>query len=194
MPLHSTVPTVAHAIRSITRPSHAVTRRPAAAPQLPPQVLQGLLDQDRIVGDPRALQIVSRMAEYIEARVHKLIAAQTLSHHWETLNMEYGGINDVLWQLARRTGSARHRALASLFDKVAVTTCNGVPLDKPCVTPIVTLTIPPTVALTVTLVTSFVSALRQALRAGDAGGEAGCAGGHPREHAVPDRPRRAGGR
>ena len=88
---------------------------------LPPQVLQGLLDQDRIVGDPRALQIVSRMAEYIEVRVHKLIAAQTLSHHWETLNMEYGGINDVLWQLARRTGSARHRALASLFDKVAVT-------------------------------------------------------------------------
>ena len=84
------------------------------------KVMQGLLDQSRIVGDKRALAIVSRMADYIEVRVNKQIASRKLSHHWETLNMEFGGMNDVLWQLAAETGNARHRALASLFDKPCV--------------------------------------------------------------------------
>eukprot|EP00966_Prymnesium_polylepis_P027669 639586-Prymnesium_polylepis.1 len=82
--------------------------------------MQGLLDQNRIAGDKRALAIVSRMADYIEVRVNKQIASRKLSHHWETLNMEFGGMNDVLWQLAAETGNARHRALASLFDKPCV--------------------------------------------------------------------------
>jgi uncharacterized protein len=85
----------AHVFCSILRPYGALQLKPASAWQAPyysiHKVMQGLLDQDRIVGDSRALRIVRRMADVIEVRVTKLIASRKMPHHWETLNMEYGG-------------------------------------------------------------------------------------------------------
>lgn len=51
--------------------------------------------------------------ERLEAVLHR----HGLQHHWRTLDMEYGGMNDVLWRLAALSGRADHRRWASLFDK-----------------------------------------------------------------------------
>ena len=53
------------------------------------------------------------MGERLEATTHR----HGLQHHWRTLDMEYGGMNDVLWRLAALSGRADHRRWASLFDK-----------------------------------------------------------------------------
>jgi len=40
------------------------------------------------------------MADYIHGRVTKLLLATSLAHHWASLDMEYGGLNHALWQVA----------------------------------------------------------------------------------------------
>ena len=80
-------------------------------------MLQGLLDQFEIAGSRLALDLASRLAGYIGGRLEALIKRRGLEHHWSTLNMEFGGMNDVLWRLAAISGEARHRRWASLFDK-----------------------------------------------------------------------------
>ena len=64
-----------------------------------------------------ALRLATGLADYIDGRLRRLTAAKGLDHHFFTLNQECGGINEGLWTLAAMTGDARHRALASLFDK-----------------------------------------------------------------------------
>ena len=92
------------------------------------KVIAGLLNVARLGDAPEAPPKVQRLAEgartlavglgdYIERRVQRLIAARSADHHFATLNQECGGINDGLWQLAAITGDARHKAVASLFDK-----------------------------------------------------------------------------
>ena len=82
------------------------------------KVMQGLLDAHAVCGSALALRLVIQMAVWIEARLRRLLDGGSLDEHWRALDMEYGGMNDVLWQLARLTGESRHRRLASLFDKV----------------------------------------------------------------------------
>ena len=53
------------------------------------------------------------VGEHLKATAHR----HGLQHHWRTLDMEYGGMNDVLWRLAALSGRADHRRWASLFDK-----------------------------------------------------------------------------
>ena len=51
------------------------------------------------------------------SRLEAVLLKHGLQHHWRTLDMEYGGMNDVLWRLAALSGRADHRRWASLFDK-----------------------------------------------------------------------------
>ena len=81
------------------------------------KVLQGLLDQYTIAGSSLALQLAIGLAAYVGGRLERVLSTSGLTHHWATLNMEYGGMNDVLWQLAAITGRPEHRRWASLFDK-----------------------------------------------------------------------------
>lgn len=63
------------------------------------KVMQGLLDQHAITGSPLAFQVAAAMADYIHARVEKHISATSIEQHWRSLDMEYGGLNNVLWQV-----------------------------------------------------------------------------------------------
>ena len=83
------------------------------------KLLQGLLDQHELAADPRALPIAMRLAAYIRTRVRRLIDTHSLSHHYETLNKEFGGLNEVLWRLSATAadGATQLRSVASLFDR-----------------------------------------------------------------------------
>ena len=79
---------------------------------------QGLLDQYELAGNRVALAIALRLAGYVHRRVQNVLTTASLDQHWESLNKEFGGMNDVLWKLyalgrkleAARDGAARDGA------------------------------------------------------------------------------------
>ena len=106
------------------------------------KLLQGLLDQAELPAThachaPRALPIARGLARYIGRRVAGVVERKGLSHHWLSLNKEFGGLNDVLWRLYMNAGGGgeagaegdggneevgraaglRLRSTASLFDR-----------------------------------------------------------------------------
>ena len=96
---------------------------------------------------------VMHTGERIEATPHR----HGLQHHWRTLDMEYGGMNDVLWRLAALSGRADHRRCPVLTLTLTPT---------PTVTVTLTLTLTPTLTPTPPLTltpTQLGLALRQAL-------------------------------
>nr|KYP58476.1 hypothetical protein KK1_013885 [Cajanus cajan] len=81
------------------------------------KILDGLLDQHSIAGNPQALKIVTWMVDYFYNRVHNVITKFSVSRHYQSLNEETGGMNDFLYKLYSITGDQRHLLLAHLFDK-----------------------------------------------------------------------------
>ncbi|GAQ86714.1 hypothetical protein KFL_003070020 [Klebsormidium nitens] len=81
------------------------------------KIMAGLLDQYTVAGDALALAVVVRMADYFKARVDDVITRFTINRHWDSLNEESGGMNDVLYNLYHVTGKESHLELAHLFDK-----------------------------------------------------------------------------
>jgi DUF1680 family protein len=65
--------------------------------------MAGLLDQYLIAGDELALAVVDRMADYFKQRVDSVIERFTINRHWDSLNEESGGMNDVLYRLYQVT-------------------------------------------------------------------------------------------
>lgn len=65
--------------------------------------MAGLLDQHSVAGNPKALKMVTWMAEYFYNRVQNVITKYTLTRHYQSLNEETGGMNDVLYKLFRVT-------------------------------------------------------------------------------------------
>jgi uncharacterized protein len=63
------------------------------------QIMQGLLDQYTVAGNSMALDMVIKMANYFSDRVKNVIQNYSIERHWESLNEETGGMNDVLYQL-----------------------------------------------------------------------------------------------
>lgn len=63
------------------------------------QIMQGLLDQYTLAGNPKGLEIVVWMTDYFSTRVKKLIQEYSIQRHWEAINEETGGFNDVMYQL-----------------------------------------------------------------------------------------------
>jgi len=61
--------------------------------------MQGLLDQYTVAGNSKALDMVVKMANYFSDRVKNVIQKYSIERHWESLNDEFGGMNDVLYQL-----------------------------------------------------------------------------------------------
>ncbi|GAU50763.1 hypothetical protein TSUD_290750 [Trifolium subterraneum] len=81
------------------------------------KILAGLLDQYTIGENPQALKMVTWMVDYFYNRVMNVISQFTLTRHYESLNEETGGMNDVLYRLYSLTGDSKHLLLAHLFDK-----------------------------------------------------------------------------
>jgi len=80
------------------------------------KLFAGLLDAHRHCDNPDALEVLTRLAEYIEQKLAPLTHAQMQ----QVLDCEFGGMPESLAELSARTGDARWLALARRFrhDKV----------------------------------------------------------------------------
>nr|KYP71149.1 hypothetical protein KK1_010393 [Cajanus cajan] len=81
------------------------------------KILAGLLDQHTFAGNPQALKMATWMVDYFYNRVLNVITKYTVNRHYQSLNEETGGMNDVLYRLYSITGDSKHLLLAHLFDK-----------------------------------------------------------------------------
>ncbi|XP_058729951.1 uncharacterized protein LOC131602023 [Vicia villosa] len=81
------------------------------------KIMAGLLDQHTIAGNPQALKMLTWMVDYFYNRVKNVITKYTVHRHYDSLNEETGGMNDVLYKLYSVTGDSKHLLLAHLFDK-----------------------------------------------------------------------------
>ncbi|XP_021894191.1 uncharacterized protein LOC110811885 [Carica papaya] len=81
------------------------------------KIFAGLLDQNTLAGNGLALKMATWMAQYFYNRVQNVITKYTIERHWQSLNDETGGMNDVLYRLFSLTGDPKHLLLAHLFDK-----------------------------------------------------------------------------
>ncbi|GER55078.1 phosphorylase b kinase gamma catalytic chain [Striga asiatica] len=81
------------------------------------KILAGLVDQYSLAGNEQALKMAKWMVDYFYSRVQSVISKFTIRRHWESLNEESGGMNDVLYRLYTITGDQRHLVLGHLFDK-----------------------------------------------------------------------------
>jgi DUF1680 family protein len=80
------------------------------------KIYAGLLDAYRLAGNAQALEVLTRAAGWVAFRVDHL----TLQQMKASLQVEFGGMNDVLASLYATTGDARHLALARAFDHDAI--------------------------------------------------------------------------
>ncbi|KAK8601919.1 hypothetical protein V6N13_058411 [Hibiscus sabdariffa] len=81
------------------------------------KILAGLLDQYTFAGNAESLDMAKWMVKYFYSRVQNVITKHTVERHWQSLNEETGGMNDVLYRLFTITGDPQHLFLAHLFDK-----------------------------------------------------------------------------
>jgi uncharacterized protein len=77
------------------------------------KIMAGLLDTYRLSGDRQALATLSGMAGWTERWVQPLDEVQMA----RVLEREYGGMNEVLYNLADVTAQSRWRRLAQRFDR-----------------------------------------------------------------------------
>ncbi|CAL5041951.1 unnamed protein product [Urochloa decumbens] len=81
------------------------------------KIMQGLLDQYTLAGNQKGLDMVVWMTDYFSNRVKNVIQNYTIQRHWEAMNEETGGFNDVMYQLYTITKEQKHLTMAHLFDK-----------------------------------------------------------------------------
>lgn len=68
--------------------------------------MAGLLDQYTFANNTKALKMAVGMADYFNQRVLQVIDLYTIERHWQSLNEETGGMNDVLYRLYTLTVSS----------------------------------------------------------------------------------------
>jgi hypothetical protein len=77
------------------------------------KIMAGLLDMKTLGANEEALDVVVKMAGWVDAWT----AAKPESHMQDILNTEYGGMNDVLYNLAAVTGDDRWARTGDRFTK-----------------------------------------------------------------------------
>ncbi len=92
-------------------------RRPVWAPWYTlHKIMAGLLDAHQLCGNAQALQVLVRKAAWVKTRVDRLPPEQMQA----SLDMEFGGMNEVLANLFAVTGDPDHLRLARAFDHARV--------------------------------------------------------------------------
>ncbi|XP_024520409.1 uncharacterized protein LOC9659119 isoform X1 [Selaginella moellendorffii] len=81
------------------------------------KIMAGLLDQYTYAANSLAFEMLLGMTDYFGSRVERVIEKYSIERHWQSLNEETGGMNDVLYRVYQITGDAKHLKLAHLFDK-----------------------------------------------------------------------------
>jgi DUF1680 family protein len=80
------------------------------------KIMAGLLDAYQLTGNDQALEILKGMAGWIKFRVDHLTREQMQN----SLNTEFGGMNEVLANLYAVTGNPDHLKLAQAFNQSAI--------------------------------------------------------------------------
>jgi DUF1680 family protein len=77
------------------------------------KIMAGLLDTATLSGDRRSLETLLGMATWVERWVEPLDQGQMA----RVIEREYGGMNELLYNLAAHTGELRWRGVAQRFDR-----------------------------------------------------------------------------
>jgi len=77
------------------------------------KIMAGMFDMHRLAGNRQALQVLEGMAEWADAWT----ASKSEEHMQDILNTEYGGMNEVLYNLAAATGEDRWARAGDRFTK-----------------------------------------------------------------------------
>ena len=77
------------------------------------KIMAGLLDMKTQAGNDQALEVLVKLAGWVDAWT----AAKTEAHMQDILNTEYGGMNEVLYNLAAVTGDDRWARVGDRFTK-----------------------------------------------------------------------------
>lgn len=76
------------------------------------KIMAGMLDMHEHCGNKQALEVVEGMAGWAD----RWTGALTEEHMQDVLNTEYGGMNDVLYNLSAVTGNTRYAEVAHRYD------------------------------------------------------------------------------
>lgn len=80
------------------------------------KIMAGLLDCYKVAGNEQALEILVKMADWVDGRLSKL-PESTLSNMWSRyIAGEYGGMNETLAELSAVTGDAKYVKTAKYFN------------------------------------------------------------------------------
>ena len=80
------------------------------------KILAGLVDAYELTGNEQALKVASNLGDWVYSRTSKWDSAMQTT----VLNVEYGGMNDCLYQLYKNTKSEKHLEAAHSFDELAL--------------------------------------------------------------------------
>ncbi len=80
------------------------------------KVLSGLLDAYALTGNAQALEVASRLGDWVYSRTSLWTEATKAT----VLNVEYGGMNDCLYTLYSHTGKEEHLSAAHSFDEMTL--------------------------------------------------------------------------
>lgn len=80
------------------------------------KILAGLVDAYELTGNEQALAVASNLGDWVYSRTSKWSEAMQAT----VLNVEYGGMNDALYQLYKNTNSEKHLSAAHSFDEITL--------------------------------------------------------------------------
>jgi hypothetical protein len=77
------------------------------------KIMAGMLDMNQLCGNKQALEVLEGMAQWVD----KWSAPIPEEHMQDILNTEYGGMNEILYNLATVTGDDHYAAVGDRFTK-----------------------------------------------------------------------------
>ncbi|MCH5211460.1 MAG: glycoside hydrolase family 127 protein [Oscillospiraceae bacterium] len=80
------------------------------------KILAGLIDTYKLTGNEKALE----MADLLGTWVYNRVGGYNSSMQTRVLNIEYGGMNDALYELYKITGDPNHAKAAHIFDEISL--------------------------------------------------------------------------
>ncbi len=80
------------------------------------KLMSGLIHAWELTGNAQALEVASRLGDWVYSRTSKWSPSTQIT----VLNVEYGGMNDVLYQLYSHTRAEDHLSAAHSFDEMAL--------------------------------------------------------------------------